>query len=66
MAHSDTGVFAPYTHERIPGSGMEESFIATNTGMGSIREVWSSMSTREKVAWGLVALFGLKAFGIVG
>jgi hypothetical protein len=62
MANSDTGIFAPYTHERIPGSAIEESFIATRTGMGSIREVWDAMSTREKVAWALVAVFGLKAF----
>ena len=66
MAHSDTGVFAPYTHERIPGSGTEESFIATNAGMGSMRELWDTTSTREKVAWGLALLFGLKAFGIIG
>lgn len=65
MAHSDTGVFAPYTHERIPGSGIEESLIVTNTGMGGIRELWETTSTREKVAWGLAVLFGLKAFGIL-
>jgi hypothetical protein len=65
MAHSDTGVFEPYTHARIPGSGIEESLIVTNTGMGGPAELWNSMTTREKVAWGFAILFGLKAFGLL-
>jgi hypothetical protein len=65
MAHSDTGVFAPYTHARVPGSGMEESFVVTSPGMGGLREVWDTMTTREKVAWGLAIVLGLKAFGML-
>jgi hypothetical protein len=33
--------------------------------MGGPREVWEAMTTREKVAWGLAILFGLKAFGLL-